>query len=90
MVLMASLGMDYFLNCDYRSRGKAKAPELLKDALETAPSPVNRKWPITPSLFSSLSLTQFSGPPVRNYRRSHPQTNHQGYKNGHIYSQEAA
>lgn len=35
MVLMASLGMDYFLNCEYRSPGEAAALELLKDMLET-------------------------------------------------------
>lgn len=34
-MLMASLGMDYFLNCEHRSPGEAAALELLKDTLET-------------------------------------------------------
>lgn len=63
MVLMASLGMDYFLNCEYRSPGEAAALELLKDMLETKYSLSHPLChPETRSLRSSIisSLTRLS------------------------------
>lgn len=86
MVRMASLGLDYFLNCEYRSPGEAAALEVLKDTPETKhrlshPLRQPETWSSCPSIISSLS----SQPTNSNYRVDmNPCLKSQGYTNGHI------
>lgn len=68
MVLMASLGMEYFLNCEHRSPGEAAALELLKDTLETKnrlsrPLGHPETRPLRSPMISSLARLS---PPINN------------------------